>query len=92
MYRIRILYESVDHASLDQIVQLRVLIWVWYFSANDPVNVIASAQLNSEECKIPYVYKGYDWANMEMVTEDGEARDEIKTYLNCRYYNNTIAI
>ena len=32
-----------------------------------------------------YVYKGHDCANMEMVLEDGEARDEIKTYLNCRY-------
>jgi hypothetical protein len=56
------------------------------------INVEACATAKSVKYLFKYVYKGHDCANMEMVTEDGEARDEIKTYLNCRYYNNTIAI
>lgn len=37
-----------------------------------------------------YVYKGHDCANMEMAMEEGEARDEIKLYLNFRYVIPTI--
>ena len=49
------------------------------------INVEACATVKSVKYLFKYVYKGHDCANMEMVVEDGEARDEIKTYLNCRY-------
>ena len=49
------------------------------------INVEACATVKSVKYLFKYVYKGHDCANMEMVVEDGEVRDEIRTYLNCRY-------
>ena len=49
------------------------------------INIEACVTVKSVKYLFKYVYKGHDCANMEMVVEDGEALDEIKTYLNCRY-------
>ena len=56
------------------------------------INIEACATVKSVKYLFKYVYKGHDCANMEMVVEDGEARDEIKTYLNCRYIHVCVCI
>ncbi len=46
------------------------------------INIEACVTVKSVKYLFNYVYKD---ANMEMAMQEGEARDEIKLYLNCRY-------
>lgn len=56
------------------------------------INVEACATVKSVKYLFKYIYKGHDCANMEMAVGEGEARDEIKLYLNCRYVNTKLGV
>ena len=56
------------------------------------ISVEARASVKSVKYLFKYVYIGHDCANMEMAMEDGEVRDEIKLYLNCRYVSASEAM